>query len=107
MFLRAGSVPEPAWVGAVDRFIAEASRRGGGPRAAAFRARPGSRPGLSEALASLRTAFVGPKPDQGLLIARGLYYELGGHPPHDQAEAALLRLIGRRHIALLAAAAHT
>lgn len=105
MFLRPGCVPEATWVGAVAGFIAEASRRSGEPRAAVFRSPPSPRPGLRDLLATLRNAIAKPKPGQGLLIAREFYNELGGHPPHDQAEAALLRLIGRRHIALLTAAA--
>lgn len=109
MFLRAGSVLEPGWVAAVERFIENASRLDGAARAAVFRP-PGVadllHPGLAEVLALLRVAFGGgPKPDQGLLIARRLYDAVGGHPPSEGADGALLRLIGRRRIAMLASGA--
>jgi glycosyltransferase involved in cell wall biosynthesis len=111
MFLRAGSVLEPGWVAAVDSFIAKADLLDGAARAAVFRP-PGVadllHPGLAEVLALLRVAFGGgPKPDQGLLIARRLYDAIGGHPPHEDAERALLRLIGRRRIAMLSSGAAT
>ena len=109
MFLRAGTVLEPGWVGIVDRFIEKADMLDGSARAAVFRP-PGVadllRPGLAEVLAMLRVALGGgAKPDQGLLIARALYDDLGGHPPNDNADAALLRRLGRRRIAMLPAAA--
>ncbi len=104
MFLRAGCVPDPAWVDAADRFIqaADIAER---PRAAVFR--PPSvtdmmRPGLAELLALLRIAVGGiPKPEQGLLIARRFYDALGGHGATADADAALLRKLGRRRIAML------
>jgi hypothetical protein len=109
LFLRAGQVPEPAWVGAVGRFMQKADLLDGSARAAVFRP-PGVadllRPGFGEILALLRVALGGgPKPEQGLLIARGFYDDIGGHSASDGAEAALLRLIGRRRIAMLAAGA--
>jgi glycosyltransferase involved in cell wall biosynthesis len=106
MFLRPGTVPEPGWVEAVERFI------GGGTeteRAAVFRRRVDdfAEPGLAAALMALRNALFGgaPSPDQGLLIARRLYDRLGGHTAGDDAEAALLKRLGRRRTALLAAGA--
>jgi hypothetical protein len=109
LFLRAGQVPEPGWVGAVGRFIERADRLDGSARAAVFRPSGAAdllRPGLAEILALLRVALGGgPKPEQGLLIARGFYDEVGGHPASDGAEVALLRRIGRRRIAMLAAGA--
>jgi glycosyltransferase involved in cell wall biosynthesis len=106
MFLRAGCVPEPGWVEATERFI-EAS--GGSGRAAVFRP-PGVadllRPGLAELLALLRvTLGGGARPEQGLLIARRHYDALGGHPGGANAEAAMLRRIGRRRLAMLATGA--
>jgi glycosyltransferase involved in cell wall biosynthesis len=106
MFLRAGTVPEPGWIQAVERFMqtAEMAER---PRAAVFRP-PGMadlmRPGLAGILAMLRVAFGGgPRPEQGLLIARRFYDALGGHERHARADTALLRLLGRRRIAMLTA----
>jgi hypothetical protein len=64
------------------------------------------RPGLAEVLALIRVAFGGgARPDQGLLIARCFYDALGGHTDSAEAEAALLRRLGRRRIAMLRASA--
>jgi hypothetical protein len=107
MFLRAGCVPEPCWVGAVERFMAMADD-GHARGAAVFR--PSRmpdvlRPGLAGLIGMLRVAFGGGhQPDQGLLIASELYRQLGGHPDEADAEAAMLRRLGRRSIAMLAAA---
>jgi glycosyltransferase involved in cell wall biosynthesis len=105
MFLRAGTVPEPGWITAADRFMEAADRLDGAARAAVFRP-PGAadllRPGLSELIAILRVALGGgTRPEQGLLIARRFYDALGGHPEGNDAEAALLRSLGRRRIAML------
>ena len=108
LFLRAGCVPEPDWVAATERFI-EAT--GGSERAAVFRP-PGVadllRPGLAEMLELVRVAFGGgARPEQGLVIARQHYDRIGGHPDGDGAEAAILRRIGRRRLAMLAAGARS
>ena len=53
-------------------------------------------PGVCELLAVVRAAIVrGPRPEQGLLIARRLYDAVGGHSAGDDAEAAILRRLGR------------
>jgi glycosyltransferase involved in cell wall biosynthesis len=105
LFLRAGCVPETGWVAAADRFMQATDTLDGAGRAAVFRP-PGAadllRPGLSEVIALLRVALGGgAKPEQGLLIARRFYDALGGHPAGADAEAALLRQIGRRRIVML------
>ncbi len=109
MFLRAGLVPEPGWITAVDRFIQAADLTSGNAGAAVFRPPAAGdllRPGLAEVIALLRVALGGgPRPEQGLLIARRFYDTLGGHPPEANAEASMLRLIGRRRIAMLTAGA--
>jgi glycosyltransferase involved in cell wall biosynthesis len=110
MFLRPGSIPEPGWIAACERFMEMASASDT-PRAAVFRP-PGAadllRPGLSEVLALLRAIFGGgATPEQGLLIARRFYDTLGGHPDSADAEAAILRKLGRRRIVMLNAAART
>lgn len=111
MFLRTGGVPEPGWVEAVDRFMQTADRIDGAARAAVFRPPAAAdllRPGLGEVLALLRVAFGGgARPEQGLLIARRFYDAVGGHTDVANTEAALLRAIGRRRIAMLSAAATT
>ena len=109
LFLRAGTVPETGWVTAADAFMQAADRLDDAARAAVFRP-PGAadllRPGFSELIAILRVALGGgPKPEQGLLIARRFYDALGGHPEGADAEAALLRRLGRRRIAMLATGA--
>jgi glycosyltransferase involved in cell wall biosynthesis len=106
MFLRAGAVPQPGWVGAAEDFMASATMAGSA-RGAVFRPRTASdlvRPGIAEVLMVIRAAIGGrPKPEQGLLIAKRFYLDVGGHPGGENAEAGLLRRIGRRRIALLAA----
>ena len=109
MFLRAGAMPEAGWITAVERFMQETDMREDAARAAVFRPPPAAdmlRPGLAEVLAMLRVAFGGgAKPEQGLLIARRFYDALGGHPAREDAEAALLRLVGRRRTTMLPVAA--
>jgi len=108
MFLRAGTVLEPRWVGVVNSFIEKADLMDGAARAAVFRPHTASdvmRPGLAEAWAALRASFAAPRPEHGLLVARGLYNEVGGHAPLQDADAALLRRIGRRRLARLGAQA--
>jgi glycosyltransferase involved in cell wall biosynthesis len=105
LFLRAGCVPEPGWIEAADRFIEATDLLDEAARAAVFRP-PGAadllRPGLSEVMALLRVALGGgARPEQGLLIARRFYDALGGHPDGADAEAALLRKLGRRRTAML------
>ncbi len=108
MFLRAGCVPEAGWVAAAERFI-EASERLDETRAAVFRP-PGVadllRPGLAELFELVRvTLGGGARPEQGLLIARRHYEHLGGHPEGADADAAILRRIGRRRLTMLATGA--
>lgn len=105
MFLRAGAVPQPGWIEATDQFISTtgASDR---PKAAVFRrdATAFQRPGFAEFLSLFVAAFGGgPKPEQGLLIARSLYEAVGGHDASKDAEADLLRKLGRRRIITLPA----
>jgi len=106
LFLRAGCVPEPGWIQAAERFMQGADVA---DRAAVFRP-PGvtdlMRPGLAELVNLLRVAFGGgAKPEQGLLVTRRFYDALGGHPDGADAEAGMLRKLGRRRIAMLAAEA--
>ena len=109
MFLRAGTVPEPGWIAAAERFITATDMTDGAERAAVFRP-PGIadllRPGLGELVTLMRVIFGGgARPEQGLLIAKRFYQSLGGHPEGAEAEAALLRTIGRSRIAMLPCAA--
>jgi glycosyltransferase involved in cell wall biosynthesis len=105
MFLRAGTVPEPGWVTAVDNFMGATDLLDGAARAAVFRpsgAADGLRPAWAEVLTLLRVALGGgARPEQGLLIARRFYDRLGGHGDEADPEAALLRKIGRRRLTML------
>jgi hypothetical protein len=102
MFLRAGAVPDPTWIGAVERFIEESD--GGGTQAATFRASPAGRSAFGEAMAALRALVSNPhRSENGLLIHRRRYDELGGHVDGNDPETALMRKLGRRQITLLGA----
>lgn len=107
MFLRPGTVPDPAWVAAADRFMHTTDSEGDRARAAVFRpagAADPMRPALVEVFALLRVAFGGGiRPEQGLLISRRLYESVGGHAADADPETALLRKLGRRRIAMLPA----
>ncbi len=109
MFLHAGCVPQPSWITATEDFMAAYGQLNAATRAAVFRPAGAVdllRPGLSEIAALVRVALGGgARPEQGLLIARRFYDELGGHPEGADAEAALLRKLGRRRIAMLTASA--
>ena len=105
MFLRAGAVPQPGWIEAADHFIQTTGLQGDAGRAAIFRlsgpANPVG-PGFAELLAVARAAIArGPRPEQGLLIARRLYDAIGGHSAGDDAEAAILRRLGRQRLVVL------
>jgi len=107
MFLRAGVVPQPGWIAAADHFIQSAGVTDGISRAAIFRrvALEHLRPGFGEVARAVRSAFGwGYRPEQGLLIARRHYDAAGGHPRGEDAEAALLRRLGRRRVVTLPAA---
>ena len=104
LFLPAGVVLEPSWVAEAVRFIgdAEATPDMG---AAIFRpaALGGMRPTLAEAFALLRFALARRSgPQQGLLIAKSFYRQLGGHRS-DAAdpEAELLGRLGSRRTFVL------
>jgi glycosyltransferase involved in cell wall biosynthesis len=109
LFLRAGTAPQPGWIEATERFIQATELLEGSGRAAVFRP-PGAtdlmRPALSELVSLVRVAFGGgPRPEQGLLIAKRFYETIGGHPEGPDAEMALLQRLGRRRVAMLSPAA--
>ena len=109
LFLHADTRLAPGWVAVARAFMA---RPGSEERAAAFLlalddADPRAR--RIERLANWRGRALGmPYGDQGLLIARALYRELGGYRPLPLMEDVdLARRIGRRRIVLLEAEAMT
>ena len=105
LFLRPGAVLESSWTAEVRLFLEQGSSR---TLAAVFhRAAPG-RGGLREIVALAAAALVGkPQPQQGLLIAKHLYQQTGGHSAAAaDPEAEYLRRLGRRQIRTLSTAVH-
>ena len=94
MFLRPGIVPGSSWVEEVIAFVQQAS---GEPRGAVFAADTGG------ALAWLSGAFSrSPRAEQGLLLRKSFYGELGGHRAEARdPETDLVRRIGRRRRTIL------
>jgi glycosyltransferase involved in cell wall biosynthesis len=105
LFLRPGTVLDPPWIGESRRFI-ELTRSS--ERAAVFRRGAAASSPWREAFAQAMLALgAAPHPDQGLLISRRFYDALGGHSGNAaDPESDLIRRIGRRRLARLAAAAH-
>lgn len=106
MFLQAGAVPQPGWIEAAEHFVRATGAPDGAAKAAVFRTDTVvfQRPGFAEFVALLVAALGrAPKPEQGLLIARPHYEALGGHRVGEDAEADLLRRIGRRRVTILPA----
>jgi glycosyltransferase involved in cell wall biosynthesis len=103
MFLEPGTLLYASWTEDVMRFIDRPPPR---TKAAVFRRGPGSQTALREALFFLVTALGSVRPEQGLLIAKSLYDELGGHSETAaNSEVEFLRRIGRRRIVTLASTA--
>jgi rSAM/selenodomain-associated transferase 2 len=102
LFLHADTVLSPGWEREVMGFI----EKGEEGRAGAFRfrlddARPAAR--LIEAAVALRTRTLGlPYGDQGLLLSRRLYAEVGGFRPMPIMEDVdIVRRIGRQRLTML------
>jgi glycosyltransferase involved in cell wall biosynthesis len=104
LFVRPGIVLDAGWVGEARRFT---ERPAAAPCAAVFR-RGASSQTLFRELGALLAGALGalPRPDQGLLVARVFYDELGGHA-EDAAnpEDDLIRRIGRRRLVTLSTGA--
>jgi len=103
MFLHAGAVLESGWIDETSQFI-ESVATSGRRRAGVFRyARsPYAEGGVGHAMRQVARAVTGPSANQGLLIARDHYDQLGGYAPGARsAEARLLSKIGRGHRAIL------
>lgn len=111
LFLHADTVLQNEWILEVRSFIAEAENADE-PSAAAFRFAlddRGVRPALMTIGVALRCIlFRLPYGDQGLLIPRRLYDQVGGYKPLPLMEdVALIRAIPRRQRRLLSARAVT
>jgi Glycosyl transferase family 2 len=105
LFLRPGVVLDATWIDEASRFI-ERAELNGTAQAAVFRRAPAvidTRPLLLEALIMLKSALGGrPHPEQGLLIYKRVYDELGGHRDGDfDPEADLLARLGRKRTIIL------
>jgi rSAM/selenodomain-associated transferase 2 len=109
MFLHADTVPAPGWADAVAAFMADPANLA---RAAVFRFAlddPSPAARRLERLVAWRTATLGlPYGDQGLLMTRDFYAEVGPFKPIPLMEDVdMVRRIGRRRLAVLEAAAVT
>lgn len=112
LFLHADTWLEEGWTGHVRAHITPSERATGenlaGVFCLAFRSRTW-RAGWVAALANLRSRFLGlPYGDQGLLISRSLYDQIGGYEPIPLMEdVAIARRLGRKRIKLIQSRALT
>jgi glycosyltransferase involved in cell wall biosynthesis len=106
LFLDPAAILQEGWMREVRAFV-DTMERGGlaERRAATFRLGYegfGMKPRLAEAAAAARLAVIGrPRPEQGLLIARRFYDQLGGHKDGKKAQERLFACIGRRRMVTL------
>jgi glycosyltransferase involved in cell wall biosynthesis len=105
LFLRPGIILEPSWTAEVRLFLEQGATQ---TSAAAFRHAAPRRGGLREIITIAAAAVRGtPQPQQGLLIAKHLYQQTGGHAASAaDPEADYLRRLGRRQIRTLSTAVH-
>ena len=106
LFLNADTVLDPGWEREAAHFIERFDRGISRHSAAAFRFAlddDGFAPRLLEGAVRLRGALLrSPCAEQGLLIARRHYDQIGGHRPLPLMEDAdLVRRLGRRRVKLL------
>lgn len=104
LFLRPGTVLDPTWIHEARRFV---ERRDPGIRAAVFR-RSAPRQAAWREIWLLLVAAMGrrPGPEQGLLISRLSYQQIGGHSESAaDPETELINRIGRPRIATLSSSA--
>jgi len=103
MFIQPGTILYAPWTDEAARFVEQP-----GPRttAAVFRRSSGPQTALREALSFLIAALQTARPEQGLMIARPFYDELGGHSESARdPQADFIRRLGRRRIVTLTATA--
>lgn len=110
LFLHADTALEPGWEAEVEAYLERASAER--PRAAAFRFALddfGFAARFLERMVGLRCLVFGlPYGDQGLLISRRLYRQIGGYRPLPLMEDVdLVRRIGRRRLVMLRSRAVT
>ena len=108
LFLGPAAILLEGWMREVRAFVDTIERSGlAERRAATFRLGYegfGMKPRLAEAAAAARIVVIGrPRPEQGLLIARRFYDQLGGHGDGKKAQERLFARIGRRRLVTLRA----
>lgn len=106
LFLHADTILETDWFREVGGFIARLEAGGRTDRAAVFRFaldEPGLKARVLESIVALRVGLLAlPYGDQGLLISRSLYDELGGFSDMPLMEDVdLVRRLGRRRLTVL------
>jgi rSAM/selenodomain-associated transferase 2 len=106
LFLHADTAPEAGWEREATAFMEAVDTGKRPPAAAAFRFAlddDGLRPRLLERLVALRCALLRlPYGDQGLLLPKALYADVGGYPTSPLMEdVGLILRLGRRRISLL------
>ena len=97
MFLHAGAVLDSGWIEETTQFI-QGVALSGRPRAGIFRysRSPYADTRLRDSFRFVARMLTGPTAEQGLLIARDHYEQLGGYRPDARrSEARLLRQLGR------------
>ncbi len=100
LFLRPGTILDTPWTGDARSFVEQPAPD---TSAAIFRRSAPAQSSLREAF-SLFAAALGarPRPEQGLIVSKDFYRQIGGHSEHAaDPEADLLRRIGRRRMAML------
>jgi len=104
MFLRPGIILDASWVGDASHFMQQPAD---GTRAAVFRFGGEALPLMNQAWLLLKAVFGGTsRPEQGLIISKPFYAELGGHSDlAAEPELHLMRRIGRGRIVTLSTAA--
>jgi glycosyltransferase involved in cell wall biosynthesis len=103
LFLRPGIILDAPWIAEASHFAQQPTGR----RAATFRRGGTAQSAAQQAWRVLAGALGGGShPEQGLVISKLFYLELGGHSElAADAESDLLRRIGRRQLVILSAAA--
>lgn len=112
LFLHADTVLDPGWERAAVQFMEKVDMGEQPLAAAAFRFAlddTGFRPRMLERMVAARCAALRlPYGDQGLLIPKRLYEEIGGYRPLPLMEDVdLVRRLGRRRLVMLGARAVT
>jgi Glycosyl transferase family 2 len=103
MFILPGTIPYAPWTDEAIRFVEQPGAR---TTAAVFRRSRGPQPALRDVVSLLTAVLLRAQPEQGLMLAKPFYDQLGGHSESAaDPQAEFIRRIGRRRIVTLAATA--